>query len=125
MFKQLSSIMKNVLILLLLVFFVVSLIGIAMSAQGNGGISSSGQIVDVIIQNFAFKPESVKIFVGDTVKWTNMDSADHAVSGTIFTSGIISKGQNYEYMFTEPGAYNYECSIHPYMKGTVIVVAKK
>lgn len=96
-----------------------------MSAQGNGGISSSGQIVDVIIQNFAFKPESVKIFVGDTVKWTNMDSADHAVSGTIFTSGIISKGQNYEYMFTEPGAYNYECSIHPYMKGTVIVVAKK
>jgi len=125
MFKQLSSIMRNVLILFLLVFFVVSLTGIATNAQGNGDISNSGKIVDVTIQNFAFKPESVKIFVGDTVKWTNMDSADHTVSGTIFTSGIIATGQNYEYMFTEPGVYNYECSIHPYMKGTVIVVAKK
>jgi plastocyanin len=125
MFKQLSSIMRNILILLLLVFFVVLLTGIATNAQGNGGISSSGKIVDVTIQNFAFKPESVKIFGGDTVKWTNMDSADHTVSGTIFTSGIISTGQSYEYMFTEPGVYNYECSIHPYMKGTVIVVAKK
>jgi plastocyanin len=101
------------------------LTGIATNAQGNGDISNSGKIVDVTIQNFAFKPESVKIFVGDTVKWTNMDSADHTVSGTIFTSGIIATGQNYEYMFTEPGVYNYECSIHPYMKGTVIVVAKK
>jgi plastocyanin len=54
-----------------------------------------------------------------------MNSVDHMVGGSIFNSGIISTGQNYEFRFTEPGVYNYECSIHPSMKGTITVVAKK
>lgn len=54
-----------------------------------------------------------------------MDSADHTVVGSIFKSGLIPKGQNYQFRFTESGVYNYECSIHPSMKGTITVVAKK
>ena len=112
---------KNVLNILLVVFLVAFLIGMAASAQDN----SSGKVIDIAIQNFAFNPDSVKISAEDTVRWTNMDSADHTVVGSIFESGIITKGQNYEFRFTEPGVYNYECSIHPSMKGTITVVAKK
>jgi plastocyanin len=86
---------------------------------------SQGKIVDVTIQNFAFNPPSVEISTGDTVRWTNKDSVEHTVSGPTFSSGLIPKGQNYEFLFTTPGVYNYNCSIHPSMKGTVTVVKNK
>jgi plastocyanin len=111
----------NVLTILLAVFFIAFLTAMATSAQGN----SNGKIIDITIQTFAFNSQSVKISAGDTVRWTTMDSADQAVAGSICKSGIIPRGQNYDFRFTEPGFYKYECSIHPSMKGTVTVVANK
>ncbi len=87
--------------------------------------TGQGKIVDVSINNFAFNPASVTISTGDTVRWTNKDSATHTVKGSSFESGSIAQGDTYEFMFTEPGVYDYTCSIHPSMKGTVTVVEKK
>lgn len=84
-----------------------------------------GKTVDVAIENFTFNPQSIEVSTGDTVRWTNMDTTEHTVSGPTFTSGRIPKGQNYEFLFSKPGVYDYTCSIHPNMKGTVIVVEKK
>jgi plastocyanin len=119
--KQRLNRAKKILNILLVVLFVASVTAIASNAKS----SDSGRIVDVAIKNFAFSPTSVKISEGDTVKWTNMDSVDHTVDGSIFKSGTISKGQSYEFLFTEPGVYSYKCSPHPFMTGTVTVVAKK
>lgn len=79
------------------------------------------KIVDVSIQNFAFEPNSVQISVGNTVKWTNLDSVPHTIKGTDFTSESLNKDASFSYTFTKTGTYNYECSIHPSMKGVVIV----
>ena len=84
-----------------------------------------GKIVEVSIQGFAFNPASVTISTGDTVRWTNQDSATHTVKGSSFESGSLAQGDTYEFTFTEPGVYDYACSIHPSMKGTVTVVEKK
>lgn len=84
-------------------------------------VPTSGKIVDVTIQNFAFNPDSVTISSDDTVKWTNMDSATHTITGTDFSSGNLNKGDSYENTFTKAGTYDYYCSIHPSMKGTIIV----
>jgi plastocyanin len=121
MLKQPASRMKKELAIFLAILFVVSLTAVTSNAKTNG----SDKIVDVSIQKFAFSPTSVEISAGDTVRWTNMDPVDHMVAATIFTSGTISKGQSYEFLFTKPGVYNYECSIHPSMKGTITVIAKK
>jgi plastocyanin len=51
-----------------------------------------------------------------------MDSDDHTVTGSNFNSGLIHKGQSYELKFNTPGSYDYQCSIHPSMRGTVKVV---
>jgi plastocyanin len=83
--------------------------------------STGGQIVEVRMEGFAFKPDSVTIASGDTVKWTNMDSAGHDVSGTDFKSSLLQKGDSYEHQFTKSGTYDYVCSIHPGMKGTIKV----
>jgi plastocyanin len=54
--------------------------------------AGEGKIVEVSIQGFAFNPQTVEISAGDTVKWTNMDSATHDVKGTNFDSGTLAKG---------------------------------
>ncbi len=84
-----------------------------------------GKIVEVAIENFSFNPASVEILTGDTVRWTNMDSATHTVRGPTFESKVLEKGDTYEFLFTDAGTYNYDCSIHPSMKGTVVVKEKK
>jgi len=104
---------------------VVTPVNTPVAPAGTPQPIDKGKIVDVTIQNSAFNPPSVEVSAGDTVRWTNKDSVEHTVNGQTFGSGPIPKGQNYEFLFTTPGVYNYDCSIHPAMKGTVTVVAKK
>ena len=82
----------------------------------------------VDIQGFAFSPDTITITKGTTVTWTNKDSAAHTVKGIgaaltsgTFSSGTLNQGQTYSQTFNEAGTFDYECSIHPSMKGKVIV----
>lgn len=79
---------------------------------------------EVDIRDYAYDEETITIKAGDTVVWKNYDSAPHTVtatSGADFDSGKMSNGDTWEYSFTEPGTYEYYCTYHPSMKGTVIV----
>jgi plastocyanin len=78
---------------------------------------------EVTIQGDAFSPPSVNVPAGTTVTWTNNDSVTHTVvSDTgLFDSKNMSKGSNFSRTFSEKGTYNYHCSIHTFMKGTIIV----
>lgn len=87
--------------------------------------AGEGKIVEVDIQNSAFNPESVEILTGDTVRWANKDSIAHTVRGPTFDSKVLENGDTYEFLFTDAGTYNYNCSIHPSMKGTVVVIERK
>jgi len=83
---------------------------------------TSEGIVTVSIKDFAFNPATITITKGTKVTWVNEDSAPHtATSEGSFDSGTLSKGQSFSYIFAETGTFNYKCSIHPSMKGKVIV----
>jgi nitrite reductase (NO-forming) len=86
---------------------------------------SSGSALNTTSNYFSPPTITVVIGVNSTVIWTNDDSAEHTVAATnnIFKSGIIEPGQSFTYTFTIPGTYSYYCTIHPWMKGTVIVKA--
>jgi plastocyanin len=80
----------------------------------------------VIIKNFAFDPSSLTVKSGPAVKWTNQDGTPHTIvsdtgSMVAFSSDSISSGASYSFTFTQPGTYTYHCSIHPTMKGNIIV----
>jgi len=76
---------------------------------------------NISIQGFAFNPSAVTVKVGETVTWTNEDSAPHDVKSDNFTSPLMAKGESFEYKFDTAGTYDYNCGIHPSMKGQVIV----
>lgn len=81
-------------------------------------VSSSSAVT---IQGFAFSPQTLTIKAGTTVTWTNNDTAAHTVVSSSFTSEQLGKGQTYEYTFSQPGTFDYHCSIHPSMTGQIIV----
>ena len=79
--------------------------------------------------NECYLPYSLEIKVGDTVSWSNDDTAAHTVSsGTaadgmdgIFDSSLFMAGSTFEFTFDESGAYPYFCMVHPWMTGEIIV----
>ncbi len=84
---------------------------------------SAGVVVEVAIENFAFNPATVEISVGDTVMWTNFDSAPHTATGNEgeFDSGTLQTDQSFSFTFEEAGDFDYICTIHPSMEGVVVV----
>jgi plastocyanin len=75
------------------------------------------------ISGFAFKPASLTVRVGTTVRWTNRDAAPHTVSATsgAFGSKQLGLGGTYARRFDRPGTFAYLCALHPQMKGRVVV----
>ncbi|MEM3154122.1 MAG: cupredoxin family copper-binding protein [Candidatus Woesearchaeota archaeon] len=90
-----------------------------------GTAPSEPKTVNVDIVNFAYVPASVKIRVGDTVTWKQVDRIKHTVtivSGPeSFDSGLLSAGQTFSHTFTKPGTYVYKCTPHPRMTGEIVV----
>ena len=74
-----------------------------------------------------YSPSTITVVIGvnNTVTWMNNDAVPHTVTSDtgVFDSGAISQGGTFSYTFTTPGTYNYHCSYHPWMHGTVIVVS--
>jgi plastocyanin len=86
--------------------------------------NASAATATVDISLFAFRPDVVFITAGDTVTWTNRDSAQHSV---VFLTGLgqtenFGLGQSSSLRFIAPGTYKYICGLHGQsMSGTVVV----
>jgi plastocyanin len=95
----------------------------AASTPAAPAAAAAGAQVKVDISNFAFNPGSVTIKVGETVTWTNNDSASHNVKADdgSFASSTLGNGASFSYTFNTAGTFTYKCGFHAKMTGTVIV----
>ncbi len=69
-----------------------------------------------------FVPTTVTVKRGTTVTWTNADNMAHIVTGTGWGSETLQPGQTYTRTFSTTGSFDYRCSLHTVMQGTVNVV---
>ena len=74
------------------------------------------------IHAFQFAPADT-VQVGDTVVWTNDDVVPHTATdiGKRFDSGTIESGAEWRLVAPAPGTFSYECTLHPTMRGTLVV----
>lgn len=87
--------------------------------DGGGGGGTEVSMADI-----AFDPAEVTVGVGDTVTWTNDDSVDHDVTADSFSSGDpggMAPGDTFDHAFEEAGTFDYVCTVHPGMEGSVTV----
>jgi plastocyanin len=85
-------------------------------------------VVQIAYRNIAIDPDTVRVKVGSTIKWTNYDPVDHNVTSESgpqkFASKDFGEGGTFEVKVTKPGIIHYECTIHPAtMNGTIEVVS--
>ena len=72
-----------------------------------------------------YDPAELTVPAGTTVVWLNKGKEDHTVTADdkSFDSGMKRTGGTFERVFPQAGRYAYHCAPHPWMKGTVRVVA--
>jgi plastocyanin len=92
--------------------------------------SSSGQAdpaqntnLTVSIYDHAFDPAQLSVDSKTTVTWVNNDTVAHTVTADdgLFDSGALQPGGAYMVWFKGSGQVAYHCTIHPDMKGSIIV----
>lgn len=83
---------------------------------------------EVRIEGFLFHPDELMISAGQTVTWENSDEILHtATSGApaaqtgLFDGVMGEQGDRFSFPFAEEGTYEYFCTRHNHMRGTVVV----
>jgi len=95
------------------------------AASSTDAAGASGT-VPVVMKSLEFSPLTVHARVGQTVTWTNDDEAPHNVtyvSGPQFSSSKrrMVIGQRFSVHLTGAGTIHYICTLHPWMRASVIV----
>ena len=93
-------------------------------AQPKAAASADGGVM-VTIDHFAF-PATVTATVGQAVTWANADTTSHTVTELTgqWDSGAIEPGRSFTLTPTTAGSYAYRCSMHPFMRGVLVVKPK-
>jgi plastocyanin len=85
-------------------------------------VRSADEAVTVEIRDYDFFPRDLTVGVGTEVTWANRDSVPHdATSGDEWGTGLLRENESASLSFSEPGSYDYICTVHPDMTGTLTV----
>jgi plastocyanin len=85
--------------------------------------ASTGPVASVTMDHNTFIPSEITVAPGTTVTWVNNENMPHTVVDLNkgFRSKTLVKDASFSFTFATAGDYSYLCSIHPNMKGKVIV----
>ncbi|WP_414168985.1 cupredoxin family copper-binding protein [Streptoverticillium reticulum] len=100
---------------------VAALASAAVLTAAQQTFAATGQVAVV---NFAYSPATLNISRGTTVTWTNGDTDPHTVTSSgsgPLDSPMLNKGDTFSFTFSSAGTFSYYCTVHPTMKGTVVV----
>ncbi len=96
----------------------------------------------IVIDGTSFQPQTLTVARGDRVTWVNRDPFPHTATASGNTSGNVSSnasasasgnasakfdsksiaaGKSWTWTARDPGSYDYICTLHPTMKGTLVV----
>jgi plastocyanin len=109
-----------------------ALIGTLASGVQTKLLASAGGVSDVIIGRGAadphnpqpYAPAALTAKAGAPITWVNRDTVTHSVTSQpsgLFNSGSLSAGGIFTFTFARAGVYDYYCTVHPWMKGSVTV----
>lgn len=99
------------------------------ACNGSAAVTFSGTPFTTIAatDNLVFVPDTSSVAVGDVVEFQNTGSVVHTVTfqdtnDSCLSDPTLAPGATWSVKFTQPGTYNYLCTIHaPNMKGLIKV----
>ena len=108
-------------------------LAILLVAAGSGCRRASAKVEEpavthhVIIENMKFTPAVMNLRPGDKIEFKNQDLVPHTVtdkeSPPAFDSGVIQMGATWDFTAVHAGTFNFRCTFHPTMEGSIVVSA--
>ena len=85
-------------------------------------VTDAGEIT-IEISGYDFAPRDLTVQAGATATWLNRDGVPHDAteSGQAWTTGALGQGGTATISFESTGLYDYFCTIHPAMRGRLVV----
>jgi len=118
----LTSKNKTAALLCGIAFLNLSLFAMAGEMKNDDNTSSKQNRIE--IKDFAFNPQTLTVKSGETVTWINRDEEPHTVVSVekqFKKSTALDTDQEFTITVGAPGTYDYFCSVHPKMTGTIVV----
>ena len=98
-----------------------AVLGVALPGTSPAIAATTTQTV--VIDGTAFSPLTLTVRRGDRVRWVNKDPFPHTATASdrSFDSHDIAPGKSWTYVARKQGSFDYVCTLHPNMKGTLVV----
>ena len=120
--STLTSKNKTAALLCAIAFLNLSLFALAGEMKNDDSTSSKQNRIE--IKDFAFNPQTLTVKSGEKVTWINRDEEPHtivSVEKQFKKSTALDTDQEFTITVGAPGTYDYFCSVHPKMTGTIVV----
>ncbi|HEY4273724.1 MAG TPA: cupredoxin family copper-binding protein [Candidatus Udaeobacter sp.] len=118
---MMAFIQKNKKTILLTTLVILNL---CVAALGDDAASAGNKRNTIEIRDFAFNPQTLTVKSGERITWINRDDEPHTVVsvGKKFQkSSALDTDQQFTITAGAPGTYEYFCSVHPKMTGTIVI----
>jgi plastocyanin len=101
----------------------LALLAVGAAPAAAGGPAPEGPTSS--IHDRIYAPSAITVAAGQSITWHNETLGPHTVTSTseLFNSGRIEGGTSYTLKFSNPGTFDYYCTVHPTMKGVVTVLS--
>jgi len=102
----------------------LSRFGALFHGGGAPALGATGAAAAVVtIRGMQYSSDTVRVGVGQIVRWINRDPLDHTITFDVEgpASGALPPKGSYAVRFDRAGTYPYHCTPHPFMHGVVIV----
>jgi plastocyanin len=95
-----------------------------VASRSAGAGVEAGESAAITIEQMRFSLPTVTVRKGGSVTWQNSEGMPHTVTANdgSFGSGRLTQGDSYSRTFEQTGTFGYYCSLHPMMRGEVVVV---
>ena len=102
----------------------ISSLAFSVFADDGANSGPGGRANKIEIKDFMFNPQKITVKSGEKITWVNRDEEPHTVVsvGKKFQkSSALDTDQEFTITAGAPGTYEYFCSVHPKMTGTIVV----
>ena len=96
-------------------------LGLTMAACGGGGGEKDSPAASIAMADLEFQPKRITVRRGQTVRFVNRGKVTHNAKGKDFFSRVVEPGGSYSHRFSSAGSFDYVCTFHPGMEGTITV----
>jgi plastocyanin len=113
---------QSIAVVVVVAVFAPALLSIRGQVASADEAAQASRASTVTIAHFEFQPPTLTISPGTKVRFSNTSGTAHtATRKGSFHTGRIKPGKSASVTFNRKGTFSYHCSIHPFMKGKIVV----